>query len=90
MRNLSIKLCRICMLHEYYVTYSIRYYPRFHVTTVGLGTYYPRIRGSTCNNNQFNCTVHSKNIMLLTPWSRVVLEKLCGFQLVRFPAFCGT
>jgi hypothetical protein len=26
----------------------IYYYPRFHVTTVGLGTYYPRIRGHIC------------------------------------------
>jgi len=36
------------MLHEYHVTYSVRYYPRFHVTAVGLGTYYPRIQGSAC------------------------------------------
>ena len=28
---------------------------------------------------------------LLTPWSRVLLEKLTGFQLVKkFSAFCGT
>jgi len=28
---------------------------------------------------------------LLTPWSRVLLEKLIGFQLVKkFPAFYGT
>jgi len=28
---------------------------------------------------------------LLTPWSRVLLEKLAGFQLVKkFPAFYGT
>jgi len=28
---------------------------------------------------------------LLTPWCRVLLEKLTGFQLVKkFPAFCGT
>jgi len=25
----------------------------------------------------------------LTPWSRVLLEKLTDFQLVIFPAFCG-
>jgi hypothetical protein len=29
------------MLHEHYVIHSVRYYPRFHVTAVGLGTYYP-------------------------------------------------
>ena len=33
------------MSHEYHVEYSVRYYPPFHVTTVGLGTYYPWIRG---------------------------------------------
>ena len=28
---------------------------------------------------------------LITPWCRVLLEKLTGFQLVKkFPAFCGT
>jgi hypothetical protein len=25
------------MLHEYHVIYSVRYYPRFHVTAIGLG-----------------------------------------------------
>jgi hypothetical protein len=30
-------------------------------------------------------------LLILTPWSRVLLEKLIGFQLVKkFPAFCGT
>jgi hypothetical protein len=33
------------MLHKYYVIYSFRYYPQFHVTAVALGTYYPWIRG---------------------------------------------
>jgi hypothetical protein len=28
------------MLHEYHVIYSVRYYLRFHVTVVGLGTYF--------------------------------------------------
>ena len=32
-----------------------------------------------------------KQTYLLTPWSRVLLEKLTGFQLVKkFPAFYGT
>ena len=38
------------MLYEYQVSRSVRYYPRFSVTSVGLGTYYPRIRRSTCNS----------------------------------------
>jgi hypothetical protein len=28
--------------------YSVWYYLRFHVTTVGLGTYYPWMQGSAC------------------------------------------
>jgi len=28
--------------------YSLRYYPRFHITAVGLETYYPWIRQSAC------------------------------------------
>jgi len=36
------------MLHEYNVIYSIRYYPGFHVTAVGLGMYYLRIWGCYC------------------------------------------
>jgi hypothetical protein len=36
------------MLHEYHVTYCVRYYTRFHVTAVGLGTYYPWVPGHYC------------------------------------------
>jgi hypothetical protein len=36
------------MLHEHHVIYSFRYYPRFHITAVGFGTYYSRIRGHYC------------------------------------------
>ena len=36
-------------------------------------------------------SVHSVCIYLLTPWCRVLLEKLTGLQLVKkFPAFHGT
>jgi hypothetical protein len=34
---------------------------------------------------------HSTNTYLLTPWSRFLLDKLTGLQLVKkFPAFYGT
>jgi len=35
------------MSHEHHVIsrYSVRHYPRFHVTAVGLGTYYPQNGG---------------------------------------------
>jgi hypothetical protein len=36
------------MLHEYHVIYSVRYYPRFHIIAVGLGTHYPRIQRHYC------------------------------------------
>jgi hypothetical protein len=36
------------MSHEYHIIYSVQYYPRFHVTAVGLGTYYPWIRWHYC------------------------------------------
>ena len=34
---------------------------------------------------------HTSPTYLFTPWSRIVLEKLTGFQLLKkFPAFYGT
>jgi len=38
------------MLHNYHVIYSIHYYTQFHITMVGLGTYYPWIWGSACSS----------------------------------------
>jgi hypothetical protein len=43
------------MLHEYHGIYSVQYYPRFHVTAVGLGTYYPWIWGQ-----YYNCIMNCK------------------------------
>jgi len=52
MRNLSIKLYHIYVCYTnitpYHIILSVRYFSRFHVTAVGLGTYYPWIRGSAC------------------------------------------
>jgi hypothetical protein len=42
------KLYLIFVCYTNITLYSFRYYPRFYVTTVGLGTYYPHIRGHTC------------------------------------------
>ena len=54
MHNLSIKLYHIYVCYTnvtlYHVIYSVRYYPQFHVTVVGPGTYYPRILGTACIN----------------------------------------
>jgi len=38
------------MLHKYHVIYSVQYHPWFHITAVGLGTYYPGIRVSACTD----------------------------------------
>ena len=51
-RNLSIKIYRIhvCYMNVTFchAVYGVQYYLWFHITTVGLGTYYPWILGSTC------------------------------------------
>jgi hypothetical protein len=36
------------MLEEHHVISSVRDFPRFHVTALGLGTYYPRTWGHCC------------------------------------------
>jgi hypothetical protein len=46
------------MVHEYHVIYSVQYYPRFHVTAVGLGTYYPWMRGHYCISHSMSSPVH--------------------------------
>jgi len=44
---------------------------------------------TSCDTSEF--ISHAKHTYLLTPWSRVLLEKLTGLQLVKkFPAFYGT
>jgi len=45
--------------------------------------------GKEANKNPGLCPI--KGQYLLTSWSRVLLEKLVGFQLVKkFPSFYGT
>jgi hypothetical protein len=48
------------LLHEYHVIYSVRYYSRCHVTAVGLGTYYPWIRGYYCT---YHCVTIAYSIL---------------------------
>ena len=36
----------------YHVIYSVQYYPRFHVTALGLGMYYSWIQQSACIVNR--------------------------------------
>jgi hypothetical protein len=39
------------MLQEYHIISSIPYYPRFHITAVGLGAYYPVDTGALLYHN---------------------------------------
>jgi len=69
--NLSIQLYCIYVSYMnitlYHVMYSIGYYPQFHVTVLGLGTYYPWIRRSACIlnikivRNSYNTTLLKLN-----------------------------
>ena len=44
-----------------------------------------------CLDRHSRVVIYHHIICLLTPWCRVLLEKLAGFQLVKkFPAFYGT
>jgi hypothetical protein len=48
------------------------------------------LTNSDMNKNNVLIPTNHKWIYLLTPWSRVLLEKLIGLQLVKLPAFYGT
>ena len=60
---------------------------RFH-TSLGI-VWFQIVKRDIKKNIECNVTEH--RTYLLTPWSRVLLEKLIGSQLVKkFPAFYGT
>ena len=55
-----------------------------HLTLFENLSYEVNLAQNLCTLSLYECTY------LLTPWSRVVLHKLTGFQLVKkFPAFYG-
>jgi hypothetical protein len=72
------------MLHECHFIFSFRYYPRFHVTAVGLGTYYPYLRVHTrnlyCN---FYCNVYYAGLIETNSSEGAMYSKLqyfCGLS----------
>jgi len=83
--NLSIKLYRIYVCYTnitlYHVIYSVRYYLRFHVTAVGLGTYYPRIWWSACTCVLAFCVAS-------VVWSVWVHGCSYSFESVDWSRFC--
>jgi hypothetical protein len=51
----------------------------------------PCVTRHTCVFHLVQFYIYFRVTRILTPWSRVLLEKLTGFQLVKkFPAFYGT
>jgi hypothetical protein len=62
---------------EYHVIYSVRYYPRFHVTMVGLSSGVPRNFFRELGFQQIQLRTEGReNVDLgaLTPWSGVLLN----------------
>jgi hypothetical protein len=72
-------LLHLCLLQGYYVihVYSFRYYPWFHVTAIGLGTYYPWIRWHTC-------------ILWAKKGSSSCVEYVCSIIYVAIRTICGS
>jgi hypothetical protein len=66
---INSSLTYLCLLHEYHVVYSVRYYPGFHVTAVGLGTYYPWIRGHYFTSQKY-IGLHIKWLLILLDFSK--------------------
>jgi hypothetical protein len=52
------------MLHKYHVMYSFWYYLQFHITEVGLGMYYPQIRGHTRTQKSHTKLLQQKEVNL--------------------------
>ena len=63
-----------------------------HITYTRLSLYDAVLSWHKCKNSLEVCLFYKHvHTYLLTPWSRVLLEKLTGFQPVKkFPAFYGT
>ena len=63
----------------------------WHLTNCNILEVNNRFGGTYCLHIHCWRFDHAGITHLLTPWSRVLLEKLTGFQLVKkFPAFYGT
>jgi hypothetical protein len=53
------------MLHEYHVIYSVRCYPRFHVTAVGFGTQLYQLTWFITKMQCAYCAVRIESVNLL-------------------------
>jgi hypothetical protein len=71
------------MLHKYHVTYNVRHYPWFHITTVRLATYYPCIREHTCIYSLVNNLTTTGSLLTKQPGRKqtgLTEEKLDAIQ----------
>ena len=79
--------CYCCILLVFYIIYIVG------MTFLHGLVFYIMISGPRmgCMSSTWESTFFSTHTYLLTPWCRVLLEKLAGLQLVKkFPAFYGT
>ena len=83
--------CFLCNLAVSDSEFRCRIYERYHVTLIIYSLNLLKPTGYVMHH-QFNIQqLYVLPTYLLTPWSRVILEKLASLQLVKkFPAFYGT
>jgi hypothetical protein len=71
------------MLHEYHVIYGVRCYPWFHVSTVGLGTHYPRKREHYCTYIHTYINKMYVYVYAYVPYIRKYVTKTLGCGISR-------
>jgi hypothetical protein len=66
--------------------YSVRYYPRSHITTVRLGTYYPWIRGHYYINKYIHLYLYEQqrgiNVVIIQGDQKVSVQLMITTQKV--------
>jgi len=68
----------------YHIILSVRYYPRFHGTAVGLGTYYPRIQHSVCIFIKIWSFTCSGKLTCNSKTRQMYMPVYCTWMVIRF------
>jgi hypothetical protein len=86
------QVCHATSVCIYHITRSqIPYSPTREPQTSRSASPMTLTGSPTCSPRTATARGHIWKLRILTPWSRVFLEKLTGFQLVKkFPTFYGT
>jgi len=72
------------MLYEYHVIFSVCYYPRFHVTAVGLRMYYPKIWLSACIFIKMWSFTCSGKLTCNSKTRQMYMPVYCMWMVIRF------